>query len=65
MLDRAGGAVAFELPLVIDYENNPDKLSNTLISVVTLVFLLELECLTGRKPIIYTGNAFAANFRPH
>lgn len=51
-----------DLPAVMDYENNSSKLSKTLINAVALAFLLELERITGRKPIIYTGNAFAANF---
>ncbi|MNW48551.1 Lysozyme M1 precursor [compost metagenome] len=62
VLDQVGGAKALDLPAVMDYENNPGNLSKTLISAVALAFLLELERLTGRKPIIYTGNAFAANF---
>ncbi|WP_226003159.1 GH25 family lysozyme [Paenibacillus sp. BJ-4] len=62
VLDQVGGAKALNLPAVMDYENNPGMLSKTLISAVALAFLLELERLTGRKPIIYTGNAFAANF---
>ncbi|MCV9947752.1 GH25 family lysozyme [Paenibacillus sp. BT-177] len=62
VLDQVGGAKVLELPAVMDYENNPGKLSKTLISAVALAFLLELERLTGRKPIIYTGNAFATNF---
>ncbi|MGN8227413.1 glycoside hydrolase family 25 protein [Paenibacillus polymyxa] len=62
VLEQIGGAKALDLPAVMDYENNPGNLSKTLISAVALAFLLELERLTGRKPIIYTGNAFAANF---
>ncbi|WP_342426529.1 GH25 family lysozyme [Paenibacillus sp. FSL L8-0158] len=62
VLDQVGGAKALDLPAVMDYENNPGNLSKTLISAVALAFLLELERITGRKPIIYTGNAFAANF---
>ncbi|MBE0335132.1 GH25 family lysozyme [Paenibacillus sp. 23TSA30-6] len=62
VLERIGGAKALDLPTVMDYENNPGNLSKTLINAVALAFLLELERLTGRKPIIYTGNAFAANF---
>ncbi|WP_258297841.1 GH25 family lysozyme [Paenibacillus peoriae] len=62
VLDQVGGAKALDLPAVMDYENNPGNLSKTLISAVALAFLIELERLTGRKPIIYTGNAFAANF---
>ncbi|MCV9947789.1 GH25 family lysozyme [Paenibacillus sp. BT-177] len=62
VLEQVGGGKTLDLPPVMDYENNPSKLSKTLISAVALAFLLELERLTGRKPIIYTGNAFAGNF---
>ncbi|APB75643.1 GH25 family lysozyme [Paenibacillus polymyxa] len=62
VLEQVGGRKSLDLPLVMDYENNPGNLSKTLISAVALSFLLELERLTGRKAIIYTGNAFAANF---
>ncbi|APQ59806.1 glycoside hydrolase [Paenibacillus polymyxa] len=62
VLKQVGGGTALDLPPVMDYENNPGNLSKTLISAVALAFLLELERLTGRKPIIYTGNAFATNF---
>ncbi|MBE0340900.1 glycoside hydrolase [Paenibacillus sp. 28ISP30-2] len=62
VLEQIGGAKALDLPAVMDYENNPGNLSKTLISAVALAFLLELERVTGRKPIIYTGNAFATNF---
>ncbi len=62
VLEQVGGAKGLDLPAVMDYENNPGNLSKTLISTVALAFLLELERLTGCKPIIYTGNAFAANF---
>ncbi|MMZ54911.1 Lysozyme M1 precursor [compost metagenome] len=62
VMDQVGGAKALDLPAVMDYENNPSNLSKTIISAVALAFLIELERLTGRKPIIYTGNAFAANF---
>ncbi|MBP1307345.1 hypothetical protein JOD82_000360 [Paenibacillus sp. 1182] len=61
VVDQVGGAKALDLPAVMDYENNPGKLSKTLITVA-LAFLIKLERITGRKPIIYTGNAFAANF---
>ncbi|ODA09256.1 GH25 family lysozyme [Paenibacillus polymyxa] len=62
VLEQVGGGKSLDLPPVMDYENNPGNLSKTLISAVALAFLLELERITGRKPIIYTGNAFAANF---
>ncbi|MCH6187527.1 glycoside hydrolase family 25 protein [Paenibacillus polymyxa] len=62
VLEQVGGGKTLDLPPVMDYENNRGNLSKTLISAVALAFLLELERLTGRKPIVYTGNAFAANF---
>ncbi|WP_068499790.1 GH25 family lysozyme [Paenibacillus kribbensis] len=62
VLNQVGGAKTLDLTPVMDYENNPGNLSKKLISAVALAFLLELERLMGRKPIIYTGNAFAANF---
>lgn len=62
VLEQAGGGKSLDLPPVMDYENNPGNLSKTLISAIALAFLLELERITRRKPIIYTGNAFAANF---
>lgn len=61
-LDAVGGASALQLPPVMDYENNPGNLSKAQINVVAKTFLTELERLTGRKPIIYTGNSFAGNF---
>ncbi|MDO7907175.1 glycoside hydrolase family 25 protein [Paenibacillus sp. JX-17] len=64
VLQRAGGAEAFMLPPVMDYENNPGSLKPDQITVVALAFLSELEQLTGRRPIVYTGNSFAANFGP-
>lgn len=54
--------VPLDLPPVLDYETNPGKLGKSQISEVARVFLRELERLTGRKPIIYTGNSFAGNF---
>ncbi|WP_405131169.1 GH25 family lysozyme [Paenibacillus sp. FSL H8-0317] len=61
-LEEIGGAKALQLPPVMDYENNPDGISKAQINIVAKVFLTELERLTGIKPIIYTGNSFAANF---
>lgn len=54
--------VEFDLPPVMDYENNPGQLSKKMINEIAKAFLLEIEKLTGRKPIIYTGNSFAQNF---
>ncbi|WP_339309714.1 GH25 family lysozyme [Paenibacillus sp. FSL k6-2145] len=61
-LEEIGGAKALQLPPVMDYENNPDGISKAQINIVAKAFLVELERLTGIKPIIYTGNSFAANF---
>ncbi len=61
-LQEAGGVARFDLPPVMDYENNPANLSKSAMNAVALAFLQEVERLGGRKPIIYTGNAFAQNF---
>lgn len=58
----AGGMDLLDLPPVMDYESNPGKLSKAQINAVAEAFLTELERLTGVKPMIYTGNSFAANF---
>lgn len=52
----------FELPPVMDYENNPGNLNKATINVIALAFLNEVERLTGCRPMIYTGNSFAVNF---
>ncbi|MFB5674282.1 glycoside hydrolase family 25 protein [Paenibacillus terreus] len=62
VLSRVGGAAALDLPPVMDYENNPAGLSKSAINSVANAFLTELEKITGRRPIIYSGNSFAANF---
>lgn len=61
-LNEVGGAAALDLPPVMDYENNPGKLSKSAINIVAKAFLQEVERLSGRKPIVYTGNAFVQNF---
>ncbi|WP_441926243.1 glycoside hydrolase family 25 protein [Paenibacillus sp. 2TAF8] len=61
-LNQIGGAKTLQLPPVMDYENNPENLSKAQMNTVAKVFLTELQRLTGVKPIIYTGNSFAANF---
>ncbi|WP_322902969.1 glycoside hydrolase family 25 protein [Paenibacillus campi] len=63
-LQDAGGTASFELPPVMDYESNPGNLNKRSINAVALAFLQEVERLGGRKPIVYTGNAFAQNFEP-
>lgn len=59
-LESAG--VEFDLPPVMDYENNPGGLSKAMLNAVAVAFLNEVEKLTGRQPMIYTGNSFAQNF---
>ncbi|WP_263560582.1 GH25 family lysozyme [Paenibacillus polymyxa] len=61
-LDSAGGRL--DLPPVMDYENNPKGLTSAQISEVAHAFLDEMEKLTGREPIVYTGNVFASKFDP-
>lgn len=60
----AGGVQLLDFPPVMDYENNPGGLSQTQINAVAMAFLAELERLTGRRPMVYTGNAFGFNFGP-
>ncbi|ASR46798.1 1,4-beta-N-acetylmuramidase [Paenibacillus kribbensis] len=61
-IDSAGGRL--DLPPVLDYENNPKNLTPAQISEVAHAFLDEMEKLTGRQPIVYTGNVFASKFDP-
>ncbi|MEW4371745.1 GH25 family lysozyme [Paenibacillus kandeliae] len=50
------------LPFVMDYENNPSNVDRATINEVALAFLQHVERLSGRKPLVYTGNAFGQNF---
>lgn len=61
-IQSAGGMAAMDLPPVMDYEDNKSGLSKAQISAVAAAFLAEIERLTGIRPIVYTGNSFAANF---
>jgi len=61
-VNDAYGTDKLDFPLVMDYENNPNNLSNAGINQVSKAFLAEVERLTGRKPIIYTGNSFGDIF---
>ncbi|MGW9530523.1 GH25 family lysozyme [Paenibacillus terrae] len=61
-IESAGGRL--DLPPVLDYENNPKGLTPAQISEVAHAFLDEMEKLTGRLPIVYTGNVFASKFDP-
>lgn len=57
-----GVGTPFVLPPVMDYENNPAGLRRAQINQIAKSFLSEVERLTGIRPIIYTGNAFAQQF---
>lgn len=59
-MQKAGDV--FELPPVMDYEDNPGNLNRAAINAIALAFLKEVEHLTGCCPMIYTGNSFALNF---
>ncbi|WP_458119778.1 glycoside hydrolase family 25 protein [Paenibacillus sp. Z6-24] len=61
-LNMVGGAQSLDLPPVMDYEDNPGKLNPSQITAIALAFLQEVERLGGRRPILYTGNAFATRF---
>lgn len=61
-IESAGGRL--DLPPVMDYENNPKGISTVQINEVAHAFLDEVERLTGRQPIVYTGNVFASKFDP-
>ncbi|WP_046225565.1 glycoside hydrolase family 25 protein [Paenibacillus dauci] len=61
-LKKIGGADSLDLPPVMDYEDNPGKLGRSQINAVALAFLQEVERLSSCRPIVYTGNAFAAQF---
>ncbi len=61
-ITAAGGPDKFLLSPVLDHESNPGKLGKTELTAIAKAFLLEIERLTGRKPILYTSNSFAGNF---
>lgn len=60
--NSAGGKEFFDLPPVMDYEENKHGLSMAGITTVARTFLMEVERLTGVKPILYTYQSFIKNF---
>lgn len=58
---KAGGIDVFHLPPALDYEES-NGLTKAQMNVVAKAFLSEIQTLTGMKPMVYTGNSFAANF---
>ncbi|KAF6576447.1 glycoside hydrolase family 25 protein [Paenibacillus polymyxa] len=63
VLEQVGGVKVLDLPAVMDYENNPGSLSSAAIHEIALAFLTEFERVSGSKPMVYTGNAFATHFK--
>ncbi|ANS73431.1 hypothetical protein AWM70_01570 [Paenibacillus yonginensis] len=61
-MSAVGGAASLDLPPVLDYETNPSGISQSQLNEVARAFLTEIERITSRKPILYTGNDFARNF---
>lgn len=57
--NRLGGKDYFELPPVLDYEDNRHNLGPAAITTIARAFLLEVERLTGARPVIYTSQSFA------
>ncbi|ANF97442.1 GH25 family lysozyme [Paenibacillus bovis] len=43
-----------DLPPVLDYEHKSDSVSPAGASAIALAFLQEIECLTGKRPTLYT-----------
>lgn len=58
----AGGVDVFDLPFVLDYESNKNKLSPQTITAIAKAFLEEMQRYTGRMPMLYTYPAFIENF---
>lgn len=61
-ISTAGGPEIFDLPFVMDYESNGNKLSPATVTAVARAFLDEIEGLTGVKPMLYTYPSFIGKF---
>ncbi|GIO33139.1 MULTISPECIES: glycoside hydrolase family 25 protein [Paenibacillus] len=61
-IKAAGGPEVFDLPFVMDYESNKNKLTATTITAVAKAFLTEIQKLTGTKPMLYTYPSFIGHF---
>lgn len=58
----AGGVDVFDLPFVLDYESNKNKLSALTITAIAKAFMEEIQRYTGRVPMLYTYPSFIGNF---
>jgi lysozyme len=58
----AGGVEVFDLPFVLDYESNKNKLSALTITAIAKAFMEEIHRYTGRAPMLYTYPDFIGNF---
>lgn len=58
----AGGVDVFDLPFVLDYESNKNKLSALTITAIAKAFMEEIQRYTGRTPMLYTYPSFIGNF---
>ncbi|MEC0370902.1 glycoside hydrolase family 25 protein [Paenibacillus chibensis] len=58
----AGGVDVFDLPFVLDYESNENKLTALAITAIAKAFMEEVQRYTGRVPMLYTYPEFIKNF---
>lgn len=58
----AGGVNLFDLPFVLDYESNENKLSALTITAIAKAFMEEIQRYSGRVPMLYTYPSFIGNF---
>ncbi|MDR0271003.1 glycoside hydrolase family 25 protein [Paenibacillus sp.] len=61
-IQAAGGPGVFDLPFVLDYESNKNKLMSATITAIAKAFLVETHRLTGGEPMLYTYPSFIGNF---
>ncbi|WP_246027798.1 glycoside hydrolase family 25 protein [Paenibacillus xylaniclasticus] len=61
-IEEAGGAFAFQLPPVMDYESAAAGLKKSQVTQIAHAFLQEAERLIGVRPIVYTYPYFANNY---
>lgn len=61
-IQAAGGPDVFDLPFVLDYESNKNKLTSATLTAIAKAFLQEIQRLTGTKPMLYTYPSFIGNF---
>jgi lysozyme len=61
-IQAAGGQGVFDLPFVLDYESNKNKLTSATLTAVAKAFLVEIQRLTGVSPMLYTYPSFIGFF---